>query len=278
MIEAVTRTTTISLEVLCDYEACTALAGPLYTQLSSGKYDLCSVLPIDQTLEEWRDDHRTARKRADQCERRGYRFAEIKRHKHVEDIFAINTSADERQGRPMSEAYRQRPNLPPLPDYTCRRHRISTYGVLKEDTLFSYLWLYRCGELALVSSILGHADHLDDFIMWLLVQGTIDRESACGGSMVYNRHDSGTDGLRWFKERLGFREREVRWMACPSSPLRSTPCRKEPVRTRQTRCPPAAPRSACSARRSRGTTTASTSRARTWSRRASTPTCRSSGS
>jgi hypothetical protein len=31
------------------------------------------------------------------------------------------------------------------------------------------------------------------------------------GVVVYNRHDSGTDGLRWFKERLGLSEARVEW-------------------------------------------------------------------
>jgi hypothetical protein len=29
--------------------------------------------------------------------------------------------------------------------------------------------------------------------------------------VVYNRHDSGTDGLRWWKERCGFQEEQVEW-------------------------------------------------------------------
>jgi hypothetical protein len=33
------------------------------------------------------------------------------------------------------------------------------------------------------------------------------------GVVVYNRHDSGTDGLRWFKERVGLEETRVEWLS-----------------------------------------------------------------
>jgi len=182
--------------------------------MGSGKYDLCSTLRIPLSLEEWASEHRTARKRAARALRLGYRVSVVARHEHADDIYAINTSAPERQGRPMSAGYHERPSATPLPAYECGRHGIHTYGVLLEDTLVAYLWLYRAGELALVSSILGHHDHLEDGIMFLLFAGMVDAETEHGhGVIVYNRHDSGTDGLRWFKERLGLQERKVAW--CP---------------------------------------------------------------
>jgi hypothetical protein len=47
--------------------------------------------------------------------------------------------------------------------------------------------------------------------MYLLVQGVIEHQAELGGFLVYNRHDSGTDGLRYFKTKLGFEETEVEW-------------------------------------------------------------------
>jgi hypothetical protein len=72
--------------------------------------------------------------------------------------------------------------------------------------------LYRCGGLSLISMILGHGDHLRDDIMYLLAAGMIAAHAADGGVLFYNRHDSGTDGLRYYKERLGFAERDVEFM------------------------------------------------------------------
>lgn len=200
------------METACDHASCAQFAWPLLNQLDGGNYDLCSVMEI-QDVASWRALHRTARKRADRSARRGYTFEHIERHERADEIHAINTSAQERQGRPMSPGYQQRPSDAPLPAYLCARHRVSTYGV--EDAtgvLVAYLWLYRAGQLALVSQILGHADHLENEIMYLLWRGMLEAESVEPGYVVYNVHSSGTNGLRWFKERLGLAETEVEWL------------------------------------------------------------------
>lgn len=207
---ATATATRISLEL--DHEGCKDFAGPLYLQLSDGRYGECSVLPIPVTLDEWRDEHRTARKRADRSERLGYRFSLIDRERFSEDIYLINTSLGERQGRPMSSGYMERTTFGATPDYGCDRHQIRTYGVLRDHCLYAYLWLYQAGDLALVSSILGHGDHLKNDVMYLLAQGVIGDLAGTYGFLVYNRWDSGTDGLRYFKERLGFTEQSVEWL------------------------------------------------------------------
>jgi hypothetical protein len=60
--------------------------------------------------------------------------------------------------------------------------------------------------------ILGHGDFLRDDIMYLLVQGVIDDQAGTGGILYYNLHSSGQDGLRYFKERLGFSPANVEWV------------------------------------------------------------------
>lgn len=114
----------------------------------------------------------------------------------------------------MSSGYLERTDYGPLPGYPCVRHGIRDYGVLGPDGLVAYLFLYRAGQLALVSQILGHADHLEDEVMWLLWQGMLEAESEidADGVVVYNRHDSGQEGLRWWKERVGLEETRVEWL------------------------------------------------------------------
>lgn len=209
---SIVQTRKVYLELLgsCSEPWCLAFSEPLHAQLENGPYDECSVLKLTDIMS-WRVDHRTARKRADRCRRLGYRFAPIERHEYVDDIYAINTSLAERQGRPMSAGYLERPSASPDPAYPCDRHRVNPYGVLSGHRLVAYLWCYRSGDLALVSSILGHGEHLRDDVMYLLMQGTIEHESEQRGFLVYNRHDSGTDGLRYYKERCGFEPAEVAW-------------------------------------------------------------------
>ena len=199
----------ISLDVAC----CRDFADPLYKQLSSGKYNECSVLPIPLIFAEWAAEHRTARKRAARAQKRGYWFDTVDRHAFEDDIWEINTSMEHRQGRQMTDSYRQRPQFGP-DDWGCQKHGVHPYGVFHgTGQLVAYLWMYRAGDLALVSSILGHGQHLENEVMYLLFAGALEREIAVGpGVCVYNRHDSGTDGLRFFKERLGFEEQEVAWL------------------------------------------------------------------
>jgi hypothetical protein len=203
--------TRISLALGCDHASCSEFGFPLLHQLSNG-YETCSVLSMPASVKDWRAEHRTARKRADRATRLGYRFSAIRREQYDDDIYEINTSLDQRQGRPMSAGYRERTHFMPLPEYPCARHAIRTYGVLDvRGTLVAYLWLYRAGELALVSSILGHGEHLANDVMYLLFQGVVGAEHELGGWFVYNREDSGTDGLRYFKHKLGFAGMEVEW-------------------------------------------------------------------
>lgn len=202
---------TISFETACDHDSCAQFAFPLHKQLAGGRYDVCSVLPMPKDAQTWREEHRTARKRAARARRLGYSFSGIRRHNFADDIHEINTSLGERQGRPMSAGYNVRPSASPDPLYPCPRHGVHPYGVLQDDKLVAYLWIYRAGELALVSQILGHGEHLQNDVMYRLFAGMLETEILHGGFLVYNRHDSGTDGLRYFKERCGFKAMGVEW-------------------------------------------------------------------
>src|SRR5262245_65370133 len=110
--------TVISLELDHAGRPCRNFAGPLFLQLRRGNYSVCSVLDLDGlTLPEWDEEHRTARKRAWRAERLGYSFGEIARHLYADDLYEINTSLPERQGRRMDPAYWERPSTEPDPPY-----------------------------------------------------------------------------------------------------------------------------------------------------------------
>ena len=146
--------------------------------------------------------------------REGYVFAPIDRNAFLDDIFAINASMPERQGRPMGEAYRERP-VPqaPLPVFPCPRHALRQYGVLREGHLYAYAWVYVIGEMCLFSTILGHGEHMRSGIMSLLVAEAV-RDLMAGADLryaMYNLHASGTDGPRFFKEQMGFTPFRVTW-------------------------------------------------------------------
>jgi hypothetical protein len=214
-METLTATRTpVALEVDCPHDLCRRFVVPLYEQMAGGKFDQMAAMPFPASIEEWASEHRTARKRAHSAERRGYTFHVVNREDHTDELHAINTSADRRQGRPMSESYLKRYEYSPLPTYPCERHQVRTYGVKDPDgRLVAYLWLYIAGQLRLCSSIIGHAAHLENNIMYLLFRGMLERELARDpdGVVMYHRWDNGTDGLRFYKERVGLRETEIGW-------------------------------------------------------------------
>ena len=202
----------ILMQAGCGGPECADFSWKLHRQLSNGYRRGASVLPLLFDMDEYLAEHRTARKRSARAARLGYRFGEIDRRDYADDVYRINTSTPERQGRPMSAGYQEHPRFGANPQL-CPFHHVYTYGVTnRRDQLAAYLWLYRCGELAMVSSILGHADLLADDVMYLLGVETIREQRQIGGTMFYNLHASGTDGLRYFKERLGFRQSDVEWI------------------------------------------------------------------
>ena len=203
------------------YDACHSFAHPLHAQLSSGKYDVCATMPLPRSRKAWEAEHRTARKRAWRAASMGYVVYPLEREKWAEDIHSINTSRPRRQGRPMTNGYNQRPTESALPDYPCKLHAIRNYGVycletdsgMLRERVVAYLTMYRAGDLALVSQVLGHADHEPNGIMYLLFRHALEAEGAIApGVCVYNRWDSGTDGLRFLKARIGFEETPVEWL------------------------------------------------------------------
>jgi hypothetical protein len=181
--------------------------------------DGCSIIVLPETFQEYWDGAAGygTRRKLRRAEREGYRFASIVRDDHLDDIFEINTSMEERQGKPMTDAYRTPPKpYGSLPEFTCPRHSLRTYGVLLEDRLVAYSWVYQIGQMCLFSTILGHGEHLANGTMYLLVAGAVRDliESAGTRYAMYNMHLSGTDGLRFFKEQMGFRPYWVTWQRC----------------------------------------------------------------
>ncbi len=206
-------TVTLDLRHKCDFAYCQTFAEGLHTQLNTDHYRTnVSLMPVYNTRQDWEAEHRTARKAAWRAERIGYVFSEVDNSQYSDDIFVINTSKQERQGRPMSDGYQTnvRRGRLSFEQTRCYDHRTHTYGVTSTfGTLVAYLTLHRCGDLAMVSMILGHGDHEPNGIMSLLIAGTVEDQAGAGGWFYYNRHDSGTEGLRFKKERYGFQPGNV---------------------------------------------------------------------
>jgi hypothetical protein len=144
----------------------------------------------------------------------GYTFARINPLAELEPIHAINGSLDVRQGRPIDPDY-----LDPAALRAYFSRSTETFGIRDaEGRLVAYLDLRICGEVAVLSRLLGHGDALDQGVMYLLVSETL-RElldaRSIGGPVRWVMYDmwfGAAPGLRYFKGRLGFAPYRVRWM------------------------------------------------------------------
>lgn len=197
-------------------EDCMMLADRELETLDKPQYSIgASIMRLPTNIEQHLTEHRTFRKRVLRARRKGYHVRAIEPKDHYGEILAINRSTPERQGRAMSESYtRLTPTSSTMKRYACDTHNVVMYGVLSEhDRLVGYATMYRCGELLHVSQFLGHASFLDDGIMYLILAEIMREHEDRPGVLFYNRHDSGTDGLRFFKERIGLRAGDVTWTA-----------------------------------------------------------------
>jgi hypothetical protein len=190
-----------------NHEPCLGFVYKEWDLLSHNYTFGCSVMdiPADPLAE-----HRTFRKRVLRAQRKAYIVDTFEPRDYYEDILLINRSLPKRQGRPMGDSYvNLKPTTGEMPKVSCPRHNIQMYGCFFENKLLAYASIYRCGELVHVSQILGHGDFLDDGIMYLLMSEVMFANT--GGVLFYADHRGGTEGLRWFKERIGLAEEDVTW-------------------------------------------------------------------
>jgi hypothetical protein len=201
----------------CTDESCLDMAEDEFVLLRKPTYSHGASIRrlVGTDAEEPFAEHRTARKRALRAKRKGYLVVTFEPRDRYADMLSINRSSPVRQGRAMDDSY---VNLTPTTGLIgppkCHAHNVTMYGVATPEHLriVAYGCIYRCGDLVHVSQWLGHADFLDDGIMFLLAEWIMREQTAKGGRLFfYNRHDSGTEGLRWYKERIGLQEGDVRW-------------------------------------------------------------------
>jgi len=130
---------------------------------------------------------------------RGYVCRTIERNEHIDDIHAINTSLDLRQGRSMDDAYLQKVSTyERLPHY-------DYYGVLNEvGRLVAYGNIARYGNFSAFSQLMGMRNN--DGIMHLLVVDIVTRllESREVRYVMYDTFFGAKPGLQQFKRVLGF--------------------------------------------------------------------------
>ena len=144
--------------------------------------------------------------------KRAYRFMEIDRNEYIEDIYNINTSTPIRQGQEMSQSYLKR--VEKYKDEPNYRY----FGVVNtKGELVSYCNIGFYGEFALVVSLLGHKEYLNDGVMYLMMiefNKIIFNEYHKKGYnyIMYDTFLGATEGLKKFKQKLGYKPYKVKWI------------------------------------------------------------------
>ena len=174
-----------------------------------------ALLELPESLDAYLAGHsrKVVRQKRRLAGKHGFRYAMVSPDDYLDDILAVNRSTPSRQGRPMPDSYTDRS----LVSRTFEgRPRIP--AILGSDgRLRAYAIVIPIGDAAVVSTILGHADDLEDGLMYLLVSeivgACIAARVASGhpGWLMYDTFWGAAPGLAYFKARLGFRPCTVSW-------------------------------------------------------------------
>jgi len=144
---------------------------------------------------------------------KGYVFTWTNPSEHIEEIMEINTSSEMRGGRPMDRHYVEREMV----EESFTATDAIPAAVDADGRVRAYVDLITVGEVAIVSRILGHAQHLNNGIMYLLIEGIVaylitqKHETGLPLWLMYDTFFGAPEGLWYFKERLGFQPHRVKW-------------------------------------------------------------------
>lgn len=157
---------------------------------------------------------RLARRRCARALSLGYRYITTAPTAHLEEILEINRSAGSRQGRPMAANYVDRELVERTIGARTKIHAI----IDSRGRLRAYADVVDIGDAFTFSYLIGHADDLDDGIMYLLtsevVRYCIEARRSDGSPtwLMVDTFWGASAGLAFFKERAGFRPFTVDWV------------------------------------------------------------------
>lgn len=133
---------------------------------------------------------------------------------YVDQIHEVNTSTAVRQDKPLTPDYFDKgmiENASRLPG--------PWFGVFdKDNILVAYTRSPIFGDAYLYSRILGHAKHLEDGVMYLLMRDSIlsvakiRDETGYPNWAMYDTFFGGSPGLQLFKRHCGFEATRVKWV------------------------------------------------------------------
>lgn len=157
-----------------------------------------------------------ARNMIRKAQRHGYEYRQVDPDDYLDDVLAIRTSDPVRQGKPIPDYYKVRPVKVIDEPFCngCEYHGEGFYGVFQGERLVAYATIFFYGELAQVNHILGHAEHLQEGIMNLLVSEMVadlirNRPWVRAINYLYPHSSKASSGIGLFKRSIGFAPEKV---------------------------------------------------------------------
>jgi hypothetical protein len=200
-------------EALAVYRAFTARHHRF--KVTSAKHWGVALLRLPESREQYlASASRLARRRGTRALSLGYRYVATSPIAHLEEILEINRSTGSRQGRPMAAIYVDREQVENTIGARNKIHAI----VDSSGRVRAYADVVDIGDAFTFSYLIGHADDLDNGIMYLLtsevVRCCIETRRADGSPtwLMVDTFWGASAGLAFFKERAGFRPYTVDWV------------------------------------------------------------------
>lgn len=139
------------------------------------------------------------------AKKRGYVYHGFDYNNYLQDIYEINISKPKRQGRPMTENYMTYPTPIHSKFHGCSSHKYFHVGGFKDGKMYAYCAVAVVNELAIINTILGHADALTDGIMNGMINYLVRICYADGIKYLnYLTMENSSESLQAFKRHVGF--------------------------------------------------------------------------
>jgi hypothetical protein len=173
-----------------------------------------ALLPLDDlaNADAYLATRRYTRRRV-RAERLGSTTGVFEPNERRDELLEIHSSIPERRGRPIDAEY-----LDPDAAHETGPH-LEYVGVFHGDRPVAYSALHYAGAIVAMMRVIGHGEHLEAGVMFLLSAGIVGDVKATRPQTRYVFCDTffgAGAGLRWFKEQLGFRPHYVRWTREPA--------------------------------------------------------------
>ena len=186
---------------------------PRYKVIPGFKYGVaCCDLAAEPRGYQWIIES-SARRNYKKAARTGYTFRRIDFNAHLADIGRIRRSTDVRQGKVPTSFFEEVSRISDPPSRSSF-HDYPYFGVFFGDQLRAYGSCLVSGELMSVEHILGHADHVEDGIVPMLLIEIAEYARQNYPSVRYYCYGSffgASPTMRRFKTKFGFSPHKVTW-------------------------------------------------------------------